>query len=63
MSIPEGKKAVGSLMDKINLTLSDINWNPKNVCGNSTIEFIETKALFVYAKRKLKSISKREGYE
>jgi len=58
-----GKKTIGKLMDDINFILNSNDWDPKGVSSDSTIMFIEAKAMLINTKTKLKSISKREGYE
>ncbi len=61
--IPEGKYTIGALMDTLTVLMHDINWDPKGVHGASTVQFIEVKACLINAKKKLKKISIREGYE
>lgn len=58
----EGKQVIGTLQDSIGDLIARTNWQPKDVSGNSTIRFIEAKAMLINAKKKLTDIAKEEGY-
>ena len=53
---------IGKLQDELSLMISDHEWCPKVKHRDSTMNFIEVKALLLNTKKKLTKIAKQEGY-
>lgn len=57
-----GKESINVLNQNIDVIVEDADWNPSDMSCESKINMVEVKAMFVYAKRKLECIAKREGH-
>ena len=57
-----GRDVICMLDTELDILLESTHWNPTGVSGDTTVRFVEVKAMLINAKKKLHKIAKGEGY-